>query len=83
MSERSLFARALRDPIVCLIRARADNHVFDQWIARHRDGAAGDDVDFEGGALERVAFGDAINLLLHRAGVGVESYGLWHQKIWL
>jgi hypothetical protein len=34
-------------------------------IARHGDRAVGDDEDIEGDALERVAFGDAINLLLY------------------
>jgi hypothetical protein len=42
---------------------------------RHRDGTVGDNEDFEGGVLERVALGDAVNLLLHRAGVGVDVDG--------
>jgi hypothetical protein len=44
-------------------------------IARHGNGAVGDDEDFEGGAFERVELGDAINLLLYWAGVGVDVDG--------
>ena len=66
---------ALRDPVVRIVHAGADDHGLDRRIARHCDGAVGDDEDFEGGALERVALGDAINLLLHRAGVGVDVDG--------
>jgi hypothetical protein len=72
-----------RDLIVRLIHAGADDHALDQRIARHRDGGVGDDEDFEGGALERMALGDAINLLLYWAGVGVDVKvdGLWFHSI--
>jgi hypothetical protein len=55
---------------VSLIHSGADHHALDHRIARHRDRAVGDDEDFEDGAFERVALGDAINLLLHWAGAG-------------
>jgi hypothetical protein len=55
-----------------------------QNITWHCDGAVGDDEDFEGNALERMPLGNAINLLPHRAGVGVdvESYegGHWFEE---
>ena len=44
-------------------------------IARHRDGAVADDEDFEGHTFERMPLGDAINLLLHRGGIGVDEDG--------
>jgi hypothetical protein len=59
---------------VSLIHVGADHDTLDR-IARHRDGAVGDDEDFEGNAFERMALGDAINLLLHRAGIGVDLDG--------
>ena len=42
-----------------------------------RNKSGHDDVraSFKRGALPRMALGDAINLLLHRAGVGVEGEG--------
>ncbi len=45
------------------------------------DRAVGDDKDLEPNALARMPFGDAIHLLLHRAGVGVdvEGDGLGHR----
>jgi hypothetical protein len=57
---------------VSLIHSGADHRALDQRIARHRDGAVGDDEDFERRALERMSLGDAINFLLHGAGVGVD-----------
>jgi hypothetical protein len=39
-------------------------------------GGVGNDKDFEGGAFQGVALGDAIDLPLHRAGVGVDGDGL-------
>jgi hypothetical protein len=53
----------------------ADDHALDHRIARHGDGAVGGDEDLEGSALERMAFSDAINLLLNGAGVGVDVDG--------
>ncbi len=50
----------------------AANHALDQRIARHGDGGAGDDDDLERSAFERMALGDAINLLLYGADVGVD-----------
>ena len=70
-------ARALRDPIVRLIHAGADDHALDQRIAWHGDGGVGHDVDFERGAFERMALGNAVNLLLYRAGVGVDVDRDW------
>ena len=35
---------------VSLIHSGADDHAFDHRVARHGDGAVGDDEDFEGGA---------------------------------
>ena len=66
---------ALGDPVVRLVHAGADDDALDKRIARHRDRAVADDEDFERSALERMALGDAINLLLHRAGVGVDVEG--------
>ena len=71
-------ARALRDPVVGLIHAGADDHALDKRIPRDGDRAVGDDEDFELNAFERVALGDAIDFLLHRAGVGVDVDGDSH-----
>ena len=60
---------------VGLIHSGAADHAFDHRIARHLDRAVGVDEDVEGGAIEGVALGDAINLLLHRACVGVDEDG--------
>jgi hypothetical protein len=46
-------------------------YALDHLIARHCDGRIGDDKHLEGGAFERMALGDAIHFLLHRASVGV------------
>jgi len=67
---------------VRLIHAGADDHAIDRRVARHRDGTVADDEDFEGGAFERMAFGDAKNLLLYRAGVGVDGEFVG-KSIWL
>jgi hypothetical protein len=37
-----------------------------------RDRAVADDEDFEESAFERLALGDEIDLLLHRAGIGID-----------
>ena len=58
---------ALGDPVVGRIHAGGDDHAFDQRITRNRDRAVADDKD-----LQPVPFGDAIDFLLHRAGVGVD-----------
>ncbi len=41
----------------------------------HRDGAVADDEDLQRHALERMPLDDAIHLLLHRAGIGVDEEG--------
>ena len=53
----------------------ADDDALDKPIARHRDRAVADDEDLERHALERVPLGNAIHLLLHRAGIGVDVEG--------
>ena len=52
-----------------------DDHALDHLIAGNGDGAVADDEDFERDTFERMALGDAIHLLLHRAGVGVDVEG--------
>ncbi len=42
---------------------------------RNKSGHDAVRASFDRGALERMAFGDAIHLLLHRAGVGVDVEG--------
>jgi hypothetical protein len=44
-------------------------------------GTVGNDEDLEGGALECMALGDAINLLLRRAGVCVDENGNWDDEL--
>ena len=68
-------AGPLRDPIVRRIHAGSNDHALDHLVARHGNGGVADDKDFEGGAFERVTLGDAIDFLLHRAGVGVDVTG--------
>ncbi len=68
-------ARAFGDPVVRFVHAGADHHALDHLIARHRDRAVADDKDLEINALERMPLGDAIQLLLHRAGIGVDVEG--------
>ena len=58
---------ALGDPVVGRVHAGGDDDALDQRIARNRDRAVADDID-----LQAVPFGDAIDFLLHRAGVGVD-----------
>ncbi len=68
-------ACALGDPVVRLIHAGADQDSFNKPIPRNCDRAVADDQDFQRHALARMALGDAIHLLLHRAGVGVDVEG--------
>ena len=68
-------AGALRDPVVRFVHAGAHHDPLNKLIARDRDRAVGDDEDLEVDALERMPLGDAIHLLLHRAGVGVDVDG--------
>ena len=65
-------AGALGDPVVRLVHAGADHDALDHFISGNGDRAVGDDEDFQRDAFKRVPLGDAINLLLHRAGIGVD-----------
>ena len=49
------------------VHARARGHPFDHRVLRHADEARSDDRD-----RDMVARGDAIDLVLHRAGIGVD-----------
>src|SRR3954469_12232202 len=57
----------LDDPVVGAVEALGDGHALDQGRFRHAQPAVADDQD-----LEPVAAGDAVHLLLDRAGVGVD-----------
>ncbi len=59
---------ALRNPVICLVHAFGHHHPLDQRIARHVDEGIGDHV-----GLEPVAAGHPINLVLHRAGIGIDE----------
>ena len=60
-------AGALRDPVVGGVHAGAGGDALDQRILRHADEIARDHAD-----RQAVPDRDAINLVLHRAGVGVD-----------
>jgi hypothetical protein len=59
-------AGAPGDPVVGGIHAGAYHHALNPRLARHRDRAIGDHID-----LQPVSLSDAVDLRLHRAGVGV------------
>ena len=60
-------AGALRDPVVGGVHAGTGGDALDQRILRHADEIARDHADGQA-----VPGGDAIDLVLHRAGVGVD-----------
>ena len=61
------FAGALRDPVVGGIHAGTGGDALDQRILRHADEIARDHAD-----RQAVPDRDAIDLVLHRAGVGID-----------
>jgi hypothetical protein len=67
--------RPLRDPVVGLIHASADDDALDHRVARHGDRRVRNDKDPKRSILERVALGDAINFVLHRTGISVDVEG--------
>ena len=56
------------DPVVGRIEAGADRDALDHGIARHLDRAVGDHPD-----AQPMPLGDAIDFLLHRAGIGIDQ----------
>ena len=72
---------ALGNPVVGFVHAAADHDALDHLISRDRDRAVADDKDFKLRALEHMPLGDAINLLLHRAGIGVDIDGDGSRRI--
>jgi enoyl-CoA hydratase/carnithine racemase len=62
----------LGDPVVGRIEPVGDDHAFDPGFARDRHEAIGDDED-----LEAMTLGDAIDLRLDRAGVGIDIDRDW------
>ncbi len=61
------FLSTFRNPVVGGIHARTSSNALDQRIVRHADEIARDDTD-----RQPVPLGDAINLVFHRAGVGID-----------
>ncbi len=60
--------RALGDPVVGDIHPRRHDHALDQLVPRHIDEAVGDHEHFEA-----VARCDAVDLVLHRTGIGIDE----------
>jgi len=62
------FGGTLHDVVVGLVGTGRDQCALDERRLRNGDRAVADDKD-----LQSVPFGDAIDFLLHRAGVGVDQ----------
>src|SRR3546814_2034908 len=61
--------RTFGDPVVGRIESAADDHPLDQRRLRHHHEAVGDDA-----YVQLVSPGDAIDLVLHRAGICIDHY---------
>ena len=68
------FSRALRDPVVGGVHAGTGGDALDQRILRHADEIARDHAD-----RQAMPVRDAIDLVLHRAGVGIDIDAGWVQ----
>ena len=64
--------RAFGDVVVGLVHAGADHDALDEVRARHRDRRIRHDDDLQRRAAQHESLGHAIDLLLHRAGVGID-----------
>jgi hypothetical protein len=60
--------RPLGDPVVGSVESVADDHAVDEIVRRHADRAVADDRH-----RHAVAEGDLVDLLLDRAGVGIDK----------
>ncbi len=64
------WSRALRNPVIGLVHPLRHHNPFDQRIARHGNRRIRDDKD-----LQPMPLGDAIDLRLDRAGIGIDQNG--------
>ncbi len=59
---------ALGDPVVSFVKAIADDHAFDEWVSENAERRVTDNF-YQYGVAQR----DFVNLVLHRAGIGINE----------